>query len=150
MIWLLFAAAAGVAAWAFIAMRSGALDRRRGQPLLWGAGVTAAALLALMVHEQIQQERMMNQIVGAGAGLFARGMSDHDARADEMGAERERIQRDFEKRQADFDRNFRARQDAFDRSFKEQADRFDRASDERRAGLGAPASVSATNTGEVR
>lgn len=139
MIWLLFAAAAGVAAWAFTAMRSGALDRRRGQPLLWGAGVTAAALLALMVHEQIQQERMMNQIVGAGTSLVARGVAEFDARADERKAEHDRFQRDF-----------KARQDQFDRDFKEQANRFDRALEEHRDALGVPAGVGTTNSAEMQ
>jgi hypothetical protein len=61
MIWLLFAAAAGVATWAALATRSGAIDRKRGGPLTWGAGVTAAVLLVLLIYEIVQQERMMAQ-----------------------------------------------------------------------------------------
>ena len=66
--------AAGIAAWAALATRSGAIDRQRGVPLMWEAGVTAAILLLLLIYEIVQQERMMAQVT-AGRDLLDRQFS---------------------------------------------------------------------------
>lgn len=126
MIWVLFAIAAGVATWAAIGMRSGAVERRRGQPLLWSAGTTAAVLLALGVYAEVQEQRMLAQIMNRTDDLLGRGA----ARAEVRRAE-------FQARRDEFDRDFKARQDAFDRSFEEHGERFDRAIEKHRAAVEA-------------
>ena len=50
MTWLVFAIAAGIATWAALATRLGAIDRQRGVSLMWEAGVTAAILLLLLIY----------------------------------------------------------------------------------------------------
>lgn len=124
MIWILFAVTAGVATWAAMGMRSGAVERRRGQPLLWGAGATAAVLLALGTYVEVQEQRTMAQIMDRTDDLLDRGMARTDVRRAEFHARRD-----------EFDRRFRDREDAFDRDFKAQGDRFDRALDEHRAAM---------------
>lgn len=126
MIWVLFAIAAGIATWAAIGMRSGAVERRRGQPLLWSAGTTAAVLLAIGIYAEVQEQRMLAQIMDRSDDLLNRGA----ARADVRRAE-------FKARRDEFDRDFMARQDAFDRSFEEQGERFDRAVEKHRAAMKA-------------
>ncbi|PAX08879.1 hypothetical protein [Sphingomonas lenta] len=124
MIWILFAAAAGIATWAAMGMRSGAVERQKGQPLLWGAGATAAVLLALGIYVEVQQQRMVTRIMDEGTDLFERAEAKADVRRAEFQAKRD-----------EFDRKFEARQNAFDRSFEEQGDRIDRAFSERRAAM---------------
>ena len=125
MIWILFAIAAGIATWAAIGMRSDAIKRQNGQPILWGAGATAAVLLALGMYIEVQERRTMAQIMDRSADLFDRADAKSDARRAEFDTKRDEFRRDFKERQ-----------DAFDRSFKEQGDRFDRAFDEHRAAMG--------------
>lgn len=125
MIWILFAVAAGIATWAAIGMRSGAVKRQNGRPILWGSGATAAVLLALGVYVEVQERRTMAEIMDRSADLFDRAEAKSDARRAEFEARRDKFKRDF-----------KAREDAFDRSFKEQGDRFDRAFDEHRAAMG--------------
>ena len=91
---------------------------------MWGAGVTAAVLLALIINEEVQRRRMVDQIVGTGVGLLARGEARADDRRAEFKAERDAFDRDFKQRQSDFER-----------SFKEQGDRFDRAFEKNRVAI---------------
>lgn len=80
-VWLLFAVAAGIATWAAMAMRSGALDRPRGQPVMWGAGVTAAVLLALGTYIEVQQQRMMTRMMDRTSNLLDPLGADSDVRS---------------------------------------------------------------------
>lgn len=137
MIWVLFAIAAGVATWAAMSMRSGTMTPERGRPLAWGAGATAGLLFAVALYGEVQQQRMVEQIMGRSDALLdmtkPATASRSERRAAAFEARREQFDRDFRRSQDDFAN----RQADFDRRFKERTDRFDRAFDDTRAAIEA-------------
>lgn len=133
MTWLLFAVSAGVAIWAAAATRSGAIGRERGRPIAWGAGATAALLLAMAVWTDVQERRA----AGALMQEFGEARRSFDQRRDNFDRSFEERTKAFDRRADAFDRNFKASSDAFDREFKARNDAFDRTFQQRRDAIGS-------------